>query len=385
MEFQSTSFLLGAGIGVILIFIFGLYLLFALLVYLLANLNLFFTQVDEGRAKAIKRNGRFIFAVMSYSGHTFRVDTPNPPTIQEEMWDVVPFPAGAHGRWYLPFLTNIRWIGFPPFSAVHIYRFKWTSLEQGQQDEHGLESLYKTSEKMIDYILVQDDVYVSQIPTVECSDKIPLNLSLVVGLRVTNVFKALFRVEQWLEASLNVINARMRDFVAARSYDEVIKIRRPGQAQPDDTDTALAVLDEFYRSVKDQIEKDWGVKVKFVRLDKVDPGSDLAAEFIRATTQLYVAQQKALADEAEGRGLAARDRQHFESIAELKGGVEMFKWQRIGESGLSTYVEGGGAIPAVSVGGQGGNPNRPNRDRRPNQNNQGGGNNPPAPPTPATT
>src|SRR3989344_3852751 len=124
---MKQAILLMPGMLILLVLI---YYLTALLIRKLAERNLFWTFVEEGTAKAIIVNGRFTFCVMSFSGHMFASDSPNPPEIQADGWDIVPFDQSAHHRRYLPLLRNIRWIGLPTFSDAYIYGFSWTSLEE---------------------------------------------------------------------------------------------------------------------------------------------------------------------------------------------------------------------------------------------------------------
>lgn len=356
---EMSPVLLGAGVAGWIILLFGFYYLLAFAIRRLAKQNLFWTFVEEGTAKAVVRNGRFAMCVMSYSGHMFRQDAGTPSIVQEDNWDIVQFdPKTSKSRRYLPLLKNVRWTGLYPFSEVHNYRFSWTSLEETDSGTVGnLVKNFKYKEENIDYILVQDDIYVTRIETAECADNIPLNLVVLVGGRVVNPYKALFRVERWLEATLNVVGTRMRNFVADRTYAEVRQIASTKAADVDDESSK--VLDTFFDTVKKKIEKDWGFHISFVQVYSVDPGSELAAEFIQASTQLYVAQQKAEANKVEGAGLAARDTAHFKAIAGIPGGHDFFKWDSIRQSKLVTYVDGGGAVPAIPVSTQQPTPSAP--------------------------
>lgn len=314
------------------------YYLVALLIRKLAERNLFWTFVEEGTAKSIIVNGRFSFCVMSFSGHMFKADSPNPPATQADGWDIVPFDPSVQHRRYLPLLRNIRWIGFPPFSDAYAYGFSWTSLEEEQEDSSDIKKKFHYSDKIIDYILVQDDIYVTQVKEAECLDNIPLDAIILIGGHITNPYKAMFKVERWLESTANRIGADVRDLFGTKSFADIRSLHEK-QAN---------VLE---KKTKAEVLKEWGFEISFVRIYSVNPGSKLAEDFIRATTVTYVAEEQAKADEAEGRGKAARDKQHFEAVSKITGGVEMFRWNKISESKLTTYVEGGAAKPVIPVGG----------------------------------
>src|SRR3989338_7200628 len=269
----------------------------------------------------------------------FASDSPNPPAIQADGWNIVPFDQSAHHRRYLPLLRNIRWIGLPPFSDGYVYGFSWTSLEEEQKDEKDMKKKFHYSDKTIDYILIQDDIYVTQVKEAECKDNIPLDAIILIGGRIVNPYKALFKVERWLESTANRVGADMRDLFGKKTYAQIRELS--------DTEANVSEKKTF-----DEVLKEWGFEILFVRVHSVNPGSELAKKFIEATTAPYGAKEKAKASEAEGRGKASRDKQHFEAIAKIAGGGEIFRWNKIAESKLTTYVEGGAAKPVVPVGGQ---------------------------------
>lgn len=315
-----------------------IYYLAALLIRKLAERNLFWTFVEEGTAKAIIVNGRFTSCVMSFSGHMFAADGTNPPAVQADGWNIVPFDPSVHHRRYLPLLRNIRWIGFPPFSDAYAYGFSWTSLEEELENSDDIKKKFHYSDKTIDYVLVQDDIYVTQVKEAECKDNIPLDAIILIGGRIVNPYKALFKVERWLESTANRIGADVRDLFGDKTFAEIRGL----------SEQKTSILES---KTKDEVLKEWGFEISFVRVYSVNPGSELAADFIRATTVTYVAEEQAKADEAEGKGKAARDKKHFEAVTGVTGGLEMFKWNKIAESKLTTYVEGGAAKPVVPVGG----------------------------------
>lgn len=346
------------GIVITALALFGVYYFLAFLVRELAKRNLFWTLAEEGTAKAIMRNGRFIFCVMSFSGHMFRTDT-RMTRAQRDMlsqideWDIVPY-DNLHRRRYLPLLRNIRWIGLPPFTDAHNYRFTWTSLEEESTGTGDLIKKYKNSEEPVDYILVQDDVYVTKVTGIECRDNIPLDVVILVGGRVVNPYKALFAVERWLEATLNRVGSKTRDILGQLTYAQIRDIQVTSAAAPAATPVQLT---DVYREVTDEVKNHWGFDIKFIRIYQVDPGSELAAEFIRASTVLYVAQEQRKADEEAGLGFAARDKAHIDAITSNPRGPEVFKWMSIKDSKLTTYVEGGGIQATIPVGGQAPQPN----------------------------
>lgn len=338
------AIILVGAVGAILTPLLFYYLL-AVVIWALASFNVLFTYAREGTAKPIFYNDRFIRFILAFAGQDF-IPRSAGSTDPADDWNVGPSDTPQRSGYIrLPLLRNIVWIGLPPMGSVPLNRFRWSSLEETQGPAGVLTRLPITKEKMLDYVLLQEDVYVFRLAAVECSDNIPLDSVIIVGGRVINPYKALYRVQQWLESTENVIGAKMRDFFGPRSYEQLRRLAQPEEAR------MPGELFSFFQETIVDIEKDWGFKISFVRIFSVDPGSDLARQFIQASTQRYVAEQQRDARKAEGEGLASRDQQHFAAIAGIAGGPQMFKWTKIAESKLTTYVDqGAGALPTVPVG-----------------------------------
>lgn len=387
-----SAFQFGMTLGGIVVLAYFTLWVVAITVRLLGERNLFWTIVTEPTGKAIMVNGVVAYLLMNMMGRRYQGSSAlTAPTVDaDEQWEIVPEPDQSHLHLaptglarFLPSFKNIRWIGLPPSVDAYQYRFTWNSFEETRDPQGNAVGIkLKPSDKVIDYILLEEDVYAFRHKGFECKDKIPLDTSILIGGYITNPYKALFKVERWLEASNNLVGVSMRDFFGQKSYEELVSMSqvtaRMAAPAPGTPPAAPSEMETFFAPVVQEIHDKWGFKITFIRYYGPDPGSDLAAEFIRATTQVYVATQKADAEVQNGRGLAARDKAHFEAITGVPGGVEMFKWQRIGESNLTTYVEGGGVQVALPVGGQGTTPNR--------QAQPQGGNPPATPPaTPPTT
>ena len=321
---------------------------------LLADTNILFTYPKEATAKAIMTNGQFSRFVMSLRGHRFAGELDE--TLNEiDKWEIVSGESELKG-FRLPLLTGIRYVGLPPFSEVHRYHFTWTSLEEEQRGDGGIVSKFVRKDlPKIDYVYLREDVYVTKLETAECSDNIPLDADILIGGRIVNPYKALFRVEKWLAATNNAITQRMRSFFGNHSYEQLRKIkeamRKDASSAPQTQQDDIHDLSEYFKETFAYIENEWGFRPSFVQIYSIDPGSKLADEFIRASTQKYVAEQKRDANIAEGQGLAARDTSHFSAVAGVPGGPDMFKWTQIRDSKLTTYVEGGSGVqPVVPVG-----------------------------------
>ncbi len=208
------TILYGVMTGVAGALLFASYYFIAFVIRQLADKNILFSYPLETTSKVFMRNGRVRKLVMAYKGRCFAGDL-NRHLAEPQKWDVVDGIVQVGSR--LPFIKGIRWVGLPPFSEVYKYRFSWASLEE-ESNNQDLAKKPISNDKVIDYIFLRSDVYVSKLEKAECSDSIPLDAILLVGGMIVNPYKALFSIERWLEASLNIVNSRMRMCSARSSF-----------------------------------------------------------------------------------------------------------------------------------------------------------------------
>jgi len=171
-----------------------------------------FTKVEEGTAKAIVRLGAFRKIVMAWKDYEL-----------DEEWNVKPV-SEIGKKLHLP--GGLRFVGFWPLDKVYTYKFRWRGIELVEAKEK-----VEFREKTIDYILVKPDVYWTKIEAAETMppERIPLDIEFLVTARVINPYKALFKAPpNWLENVLSRLNALFRDWVATKSLDEILAIRKEG-------------------------------------------------------------------------------------------------------------------------------------------------------------
>ena len=243
------------------------------------------------------------------------------------------------------FLRGIHWIGIWPFAQIHTYKFAWTSLEDQVDQTTGIHKNLKftSDDELLTHILVQQDTYVSRLDGAECKDNIPLDVVYLITGEVVNPYKALFRVERWLEATQNLVGASLRHWVGERSYEKI-------RADATSTGSEAELTDDLdVKKVQALILEKYGFNIVSIKLYSVAPGSEMAKEFVKASTVVYVAEQKAKADKIEGQGLKDRVTAFYGTISGIPGGIEAHKWEQIAKSGLGTYVEGGASRASVTV------------------------------------
>jgi len=249
---------LRGGILALGLFVF-LVATFLLIYFGWAPNNLFFTFVPEGRAKVVVRGDAVKRVLLQWRGYELNKN-----------WDVIKSPSQKK-----PFLGGLRFIGWLfPLDDIYIYNFTWTSVNQAGE-------FIKHPKEVLDFILVQDDIYLLVVEEAEDNQQVPLDVSLFLTLGIVNPFKALFRIQDWLEATNNLIAPAVRDCITRQSFEDWI-------SQPKDlgkeieerlkTDKLIAYLKSKY-----------GVALKKIGVKDIDPSGDFRA----LTTKKVTAKKEA--------------------------------------------------------------------------------------------
>jgi regulator of protease activity HflC (stomatin/prohibitin superfamily) len=206
-----------------------------------------FTIVREGTAKAVTRLGGFKKIIMAWRDYEL-----------DEEWNVKPV-REVGKKLHLP--GGLRFVGIWPLDKVYTYKFRW----QGIEIVEGKEKV-EFHEKTIDYILVKPDVYWTQIlgaetGPVEKPERIPLDIQWLVTMRVVNPYKTLFKAPpNWVENILARLNAHFRDWVAMKSLDEILALRK-------EPAKLLEELKNFNIDLFEKVfEEEWGVLVEGIQI-----------------------------------------------------------------------------------------------------------------------
>jgi hypothetical protein len=321
----------------------------------LAKRDFIFTTVAEGEAKAVMVNERFSHFIMARSGYDFACNTEGDVSRTShdpaDDWNIIKNDdsesskrKGILGRYTPSLLNGIYYIGIPPFRQIYRYRFEWFSLEHKDGKSTLVPGHTDDPTTRLDYILVQSDVYVAVLDAAECADNVPLHAKVVVYGRIENPYTALFGVEQWLESTFNLVLGRMRTYFAKTSFNELLKA-----GNDEDNKSTERDIGAYCKDVIAKVRSDFGFMIERIQLQDIEPAGDLAQEFIRASTQLYVAEQKAAATKAEASGEAHRVKSVYEVLANTPGAFEAYKAEQIAKSNLTVWVEGGGPKPLLTL------------------------------------
>lgn len=284
------------------------------LIYVLAEYNILFTMVEEGQIKAVTKFGEFHELIMVYANHYF-----------DQHWNVRHKSEGGKKDSHLvrvekdgvmvkekkSYKINLRkpksqlpggifWIGLPFIFEVFTYHFIWDSFRQDTNDSGEIVERIVHHDEWLDYILAQDAVYFTLLEEAEAKGMVPLNIKILLTIRILNPYKALFRVQKWLEQTVNIARPVIRTHIAGKIYEDLVAAAEGGELQ--------RTSGGFLKEMADELLEDYGVKIKKVGFPSLDPmATERGVDFIKAASQAYVAEKEA--DAIRIRANAEKDRQ----------------------------------------------------------------------------
>jgi len=228
-------------------------LVFFLIWNVLAPRNICFTFVKESMAKIIVRGDKFEKVIIQWREH-----------VLDPEWNVV------DGHEKSSVWGGLCFYGFWPLLDVLSYGFKWTGVtEDGEKDPHPKEK--------IDFVLLRADVYWCQVENAEDYNLLPLNLELLLTIRIVNPYKALFNIQNWLETVINRMKPKVRDIITQKSFEDWIKKKE--NLGDEISNGAKDLLGEF-RNI-------YGVDVVKIQIKEINPPPEQRT----ATLKKYLAEQ----------------------------------------------------------------------------------------------
>lgn len=321
--------------------------------YFLAPNNYFFTFVKEGTAKAVVRADKFEKLLIQYKGFTFDEDW---NVVPENIWvkDGIPLEwtrdnveseveiinesrgelivrektykfsrkkgsengadlieekktlkktlerrvtgAKRYAEPWHPF-GGLRFYGLWPILDIYIYKFSWTGVTEDEKVEH--------KEEWLDYILLEDDIYLATINKAEDSKLLPLNLELLLTIRTINPYKALFRVHNWLEAVSNRIKPFTRSYIAKDEYNNWIN--KKGSLGKE-------LMDEFKRvELLEEFEGRYGLENRAIEVKEINPPEG----FLEKTLAPYLADVEKKAIEIHAKAESERIRMVYKVVQDF--------------------------------------------------------------------
>ncbi len=239
---------------------------FCLIYFWWAPNNLFWTFVPEGRAKIVVRADEVRKILIQWKGHVLAEQAM--PDQGIDVWDVIEgdSPKRRFG--------GLRFYGCWPLDDIYVYDFSWTNVAQnGAIEAHEREAL--------DYMLLKEDVYLAVIGKAEDKELLPVDIKLVLTMRVVNPYKAGFLIQNWLEAVINRVRPAVRDIFTEDTYKSWISTKK---------DLADRIINNS--KVKEFLEQEcrvrYGTEIRAIEIMDIDPGED----YRKATLAEYLAERE---------------------------------------------------------------------------------------------
>lgn len=291
--FSPGEMLKGIYIGFGIIGAFGFILFLILFIRFLGRHDIFFTIVNESTAKLILKFEGFHKIKISFSGHD----------IDKETWDIRTYREDEEGEfenhepkffWLKKIfsLGGLRWLGIPFMHSIHKYEMYWLSFRQKEENGRLVQEAVPHG-GILDYISLKDEIYFAVIENAETKDGIQVDMYFQLTLRVINPRKALFEVENWIEACLNLFRPVLRNFIATKTLEQLIGMKEDGtEAERNRKRTSEA------KEMIDQAEIDKHILARYgiqmiehgFGIASINPKSD---EYSQALTKKWLAEREA--------------------------------------------------------------------------------------------
>lgn len=258
-------------------------ILFLIVYFVLAPRNLWWTFVKEGTTKIVVKGDQFNKALIQWKDYTFDKDwnvvkngTAVPEDVKKEIKQgqikLYNFDQ-EEGVYREPrhLFGGLRFYGFWPIKDIYIYRFTWTGVkENGEIDRHPTE--------ILDYILLKSDIYWCQLVGAEEKELLPLTIELISTVGIKNPYKALFKIENWLEAVINRIKPSIRDYVAKSGYKVLVKKKEAMGGK----------LHDGMENLRKEFEEKYGVDIQKIEVKDIKPPK----EQLEATLKKWSAERE---------------------------------------------------------------------------------------------
>lgn len=328
-------------------------------IYFLAKNDLLITFCPEGQLKAIMRGDSLHRFIASVKNWYYDEETDTMVSLERRRPVV-----GGEGEevYYDPdptknFINNwlgIYWVGLPPFYRVNRYQFRWNKRKTGEPKTseaggYGMEG----KDEEVGSLFFQFP-YVLKILWAETSERIPVDVYLLITTRTVHPEMTLFKTHDWLSHLTGYIEAIVRDWVGNIDIAGLTQAKNEtGGEQHGFVKSIMAVNEDpsdtapsANRGLRNLI----GQEVIVANFLGFDLSGDAGDKVREATTRAYVARQDA--DAVSTLAVAEEDRvtRRYAAIEKYPHGAQIAMAEAIERTRLSVLSVGGqGIVPAVNI------------------------------------
>lgn len=287
----------------------------------LAKSDILVTEIEEGSAKAIMKSESFLRFVMSFEDH--HLNDPEAAWYDDRFpeWEVHRRnPSESASRAFdnrsgLMHWLGLYFVGIPPFRNVHTYEFKWNEMKLNMETHK--EDVW-SRDCPTDFIYVKDFAYVVVLDGAETEEGIPLDVQYQLVVKITNPYKALFKVDDWMQVLTGIANRRARNYIGGRGYDQLLSETDKKDEQtddpeerPDDFSHQLVRLNDRLTDDSEDAERyerglrgRYGITVVSANLQTLEVTGPLRDKIVEASVQRFTADREAYSIRALGQANA---------------------------------------------------------------------------------
>lgn len=231
------------------------------------------------------------------TGQAFPID----PVIDGDTGEVI----GEHRdtrRWYEK-KYGIYWVGNPIFRKVERFHHRWIEYTQEDPTKHKAEYRFNLRDEYVCALqfIAQEGMTFQRIET---KDGMRVDVNLLVTRRIVNAILA-YAVRHFGAAIHGAVAASIRDYFAARSYDELIEGQneKGTLVEPGEVESGLVKLvmeiNEDTPNGNRSIKTEFGIEIIMINLISIDPaGTDKEkADLVSALTRPFIAEKNLQAAE----------------------------------------------------------------------------------------
>lgn len=244
----------------------------------------FVTKLEENRAVAVMRGGRFNRFVGSSGNRTIE--------LVDGAWQVLDKPPTYSGfPGFLEEAFGIHWIGFYPFETINVSKFIWYEWKQEEKDGKITYTYWKRDDKTyffylstFGYALFLDGVETAGDEGKEEAGNLSLDIRLTLFIRIRFPQRALFDRENWYEELSKFVTEQGRTYAGTHSYES---LRADGQKHDGESDFAKHIMEfNLY------ILQHFGVEIEGVQILTIDLDEE-SAGLLAATQAAFKATREA--------------------------------------------------------------------------------------------
>jgi len=259
-----------------------------------------FKTPHERTIQIITKFGKFHTAIMSVEG--YRLNDPchnNYLEKNHEAWDIIQVEKGYKQSWSEKW--NIYFFLWPIFKT-YVYSFSYTKLKKGGDIQPGDIVIWtdeKTSEIVISRTGVSDHIdFQVGYPTITgnmfTKDEMAKVLIFTNNvLMVTNPFKMLFRVNNWLGVVNETIAGALRGIIGKLTIQELNQVK--SESGESDFTNSMSWINLGTSEEKDGIQELWGVKLAKSTFKAFMPADENTDALMDSFIKPKIAEQEGLA------------------------------------------------------------------------------------------